>query len=187
MTDVIDRSLERVRRRRNDIAFDVDVVGWQIHGDAAGLSRAALNLLDNAAKWSPPGGTVGVRLRRVDAAQAELIVSDQGPGIAPDERDLVFERFYRSTSARAMPGSGLGLAIVKQIVVRHGGAIRIGETSPGSEPPGTTFYVLLPGTPTASGLSRPSAHSEIAAVKGEVVVNERNATVLPGVISVDSQ
>nr|WP_313676304.1 HAMP domain-containing sensor histidine kinase [Mycolicibacterium sp.] len=187
MTDLIDRSLERVRRRRNDIAFDVDVVGWQIHGDAAGLSRAVLNLLDNAAKWSPPGGTVGVRLRRVDAAQAELIVSDQGPGIAPDERDLVFERFYRSTSARAMPGSGLGLAIVKQIVVRHGGAIRIGETSPGSEPPGTTFYVLLPGTPTASGLSRPSAHSEIAAVKGEVVVNERNATVLPGVISVDSQ
>ena len=120
MSEVVDRSLERVRRRRNDIEFDVDAVGWQVYGDAAGLSRAVLNLLDNAAKWSPPGGRVGLRLRQVDAAHAELVVSDHGPGIPPQERDLVFERFYRSTSARAMPGSGLGLAIVKQVVVKHG-------------------------------------------------------------------
>ena len=187
MTDVIDRSLERVRRRRNDIRFDVDVIGWQVHGDPAALSRAVLNLLDNAAKWSPPGGTVGLLLRQVDAAVAELIVSDQGPGIPPDERDLVFERFYRSASARAMPGSGLGLAIVKQIVVRHGGAIRIGETVPEGNPPGTTFYVLLPGTRTV-GVFRPkSAHSEIAPKNGEVDVNEGNASAVPSVISVDSQ
>ncbi|MFY1621421.1 HAMP domain-containing protein, partial [Micromonospora sp. WMMD736] len=62
LADVVDRSLERVRRRRNDIEFDVDVVGWQVYGDAAGLARAVLNLLDNAAKWSPPGGRVGARL-----------------------------------------------------------------------------------------------------------------------------
>ena len=66
MTEVIDRSLERVRRRRNDIEFDVDVSGWQVYGDGAGLSRAVLNLLDNAAKWSPPGGHVGVRLTQLD-------------------------------------------------------------------------------------------------------------------------
>ena len=80
-----------------------------------------LNVLDNAAKWSPPGGRVGVRLTQVDPVHAELVVSDQGPGIPPQERRLVFERFYRSTSARAMPGSGLGLAIVKQVVLKHGG------------------------------------------------------------------
>ncbi len=187
MTEVIDRSLERVRRRRSDIRFDVDIIGWQIHGDPAGLSRAVLNLLDNAAKWSTPGGTVGVRLRQVDTAHAELVVCDDGPGIAPEERALVFERFYRSTSARAMPGSGLGLAIVKQVVVKHGGMIRIGETVPGGQPPGTAFYVLLPGIPSAETYDFTSAHSEIGATNGEAVVNEGNASVVPGVISVDSQ
>lgn len=147
MSDVIDRSLERVRRRRNDIMFDVDVIGWQVFGDAAGLSRATLNLLDNAAKWSPSGGRVGVRLHQVDAAYAELVISDQGPGIAPDERDLVFERFYRSASARAMSGSGLGLAIVKNVVVKHGGAIRVDDAVPGAHPPGTAFFLVLPGQP----------------------------------------
>jgi two-component system sensor histidine kinase MprB len=187
MTEVIDRSLERVRRRRNDIEFDIDAVGWQIHGDPAGLSRAVLNLLDNAAKWSPAGGTVGLRLRQVDAAHAELVVSDEGPGIAPEERGLVFERFYRSSAARAMPGSGLGLAIVKQVVVKHGGMIRIGETVPGGQPPGTSFYVLLPGTPTGLMYRAPSAHSEITAAKADVGAFAGNASALSRVISVDSQ
>jgi two-component system, OmpR family, sensor histidine kinase MprB len=150
MSDVVDRSLERVRRRRNDIEFVVDVDGWQVYGDAAGLSRAVLNLLDNAAKWSPQGGRVGVRLTRVDVLHAELVVSDQGPGIPPQERALVFERFYRSTSARAMSGSGLGLAIVKQVVLKHGGTLRIEDTVPGGNPPGTSIHVVLPGRPTAT-------------------------------------
>ena len=187
MTEIIDRSMERVRRRRNDIEFDIDAVGWQVHGDPAGLARAVLNLLDNAAKWSPAGGTVGLRLRQVDAAHAELVVSDQGPGIAPEERALVFERFYRSTSARAMPGCGLGLAIVKQVVVKHGGMIRIGETVPGGDPPGTSFYVLLPGTPTGLTYHSASARSEINSVKGYVNGVNGNASALPSVISVESQ
>ena len=187
LTEVIDRSLERVRRRRNDIRFDIDAVGWQVHGDPAGLSRAVLNLLDNAAKWSPSGGTVGLTLRQVDSAHAELVVSDQGPGIPPEERALVFERFYRSASARAMPGSGLGLAIVKQVVVRHGGVIRIGETIPGAELPGTSFYVLLPGRPSSSVYRQSSAYSEIAATGGLVSVNNMNTSSVSSVISVDSQ
>ncbi|MFV0494769.1 ATP-binding protein [Mycobacterium sp.] len=145
MVDVVDRSLERVRRRRNDIHFDVDVIPWQVHGDSAGLSRVALNLMDNAAKWSPPGGRVGVTLRQLDPSHAELVVSDQGPGIPLQERRLVFERFYRSTSARAMPGSGLGLAIVKQVVLNHGGSVRVADTVVGGQPPGTSICVLLPG------------------------------------------
>jgi len=151
LSEVIDRSLERVRRRRNDIEFEAQVTGWQVYGDVTGLSRAVLNLLDNAAKWSPPGGRVGVRLTQVDPVHAELVVSDHGPGIPLEERRLVFERFYRSTSARAMPGSGLGLAIVKQVVVKHGGTLRIADTVPGGNPPGTAIHVVLPGRPTVLG------------------------------------
>ncbi len=147
ISEVVDRSLERVRRRRNDIEFDVSVSPWQVYGDAAGLARAVLNLLDNAAKWSPPGGRVVVSLRQIDPLHAEFVVSDRGPGIPPQERALVFERFYRSTSARAMPGSGLGLAIVKQVVLKHGGSLRVEETVPGGEPPGTAMHVVLPGRP----------------------------------------
>src|SRR4029078_13661065 len=147
LSGVVGRWPERVRRRRNDIEFDVAVTGWQVYGDGGGLARAVLNLLDNAAKWSPPGGRVGVRLTQIDPLHAELVVSDFGPGIPPHERRLVFERFYRSTAARAMPGSGLGLAIVKQVVVKHGGTLRVEDTVPGGQPPGTSIHVVLPGRP----------------------------------------
>jgi two-component system sensor histidine kinase MprB len=82
------------------------------------VERAIDNVLDNAIKWSPRRGTVDVRL-----AAGTLTVRDHGPGI--DESDLphVFDRFYRSASARALPGSGLGLAIVKQTVDDHGGSV----------------------------------------------------------------
>jgi two-component system sensor histidine kinase MprB len=148
MSEVIERSLERVRRRRNDIEFNVSISPWQVYGDAAGLGRAVLNLLDNAAKWSPPGGAVGITFTQIDPMHAELVVSDAGPGIPPQDRPLVFERFFRSTAARAMPGSGLGLAIVKQVVLKHGGTLRVEDAVPGGQPPGTAMHVTLPGRPS---------------------------------------
>lgn len=151
LTEVVDRSMERVRRRRNDIDFDIEVVPWHVYGDAAGLSRAVLNLLDNAAKWSPSGGIVRLRMRQIDPTHMEMVVSDLGPGIPENERDLVFERFFRSDQARAMPGSGLGLAIVKQVVLKHGGAITIEDTIPGGQPPGTSIRMVLPGGPPSAG------------------------------------
>jgi two-component system sensor histidine kinase MprB len=194
MSEVVDRSLERVKRRRNDIQFDVEVIPWQVYGDSAGLSRAALNLMDNAAKWSPPGGHVGVRMRQLDAAHAELVVWDYGPGIPPQERRLVFERFYRSTTARAMPGSGLGLAIVKQVVLKHGGLLRVEDTVPGGQPPGTAIYVLLPGRPMSVGPyagpaaggrgNDPEAHPGPGA---SAPGNTANSGESPSVVSVDSQ
>jgi two-component system sensor histidine kinase MprB len=173
LSDVVDRSLERVRRRRNDIEFDVRTVGWQVSGDEAGLSRAVLNLLDNAAKWSPPGGRVEVRLAQIDHVHAEFVVSDYGPGIPPAERELVFERFYRSTSARAMSGSGLGLAIVNQVVVKHGGTLRIDDTVPGGNPPGASFHMVLPGRPIFAAVDRFGATREASAVDG-VTSNAEN-------------
>ena len=174
LTEVIDRCLERVRRRRNDIDFDLAVTGWQVYGDAAGLSRAVLNLLDNAAKWSPPGGRVEVTVTQKDSSHAELVVADRGPGIPMHERRLVFERFYRSTSARALPGSGLGLAIVKQVVVKHGGTLRVDETVPGGDPPGTTIGVTLPGRPSTEVTTPDGAREYLDAPAGLKQGNSRN-------------
>ena len=149
------------------------MIPWQVYGDAAGLQRAVLNLLDNAAKWSPPNGRVGVRLTQTDPMHAELVVSDHGPGIPPHERQLVFERFFRSTSARAMPGSGLGLAIVKQVVLKHGGALRVEDTVRGGQPPGTSFYVLLPGRVISATRQSEVAQPMISADNGKTVGNDR--------------
>ena len=184
IVEVIDRSLERVRRRRNDIDFDVKVTPWQVYGDSAGLSRAVLNLMDNAAKWSPSGETVGISLRQLNATHAELVVSDHGPGIPAAERALVFERFFRSSAARAMPGSGLGLAIVKQVVLNHGGALRVEDTVPGGQPPGTSIYVLLPGRPTPT-FEFPTPEEIAADVNASS--NPGNSLRPANVISVDSQ
>ena len=136
--------------------------------------------MDNAAKWSPPGGHVGVKMRQLDPSHAEVVVSDHGPGIPPHERRLVFERFYRSTTARAMPGSGLGLAIVKQVVLNHGGSLRVEDTVPGGQPPGTSFYVLLPGRPVP-------VTSETAEAGPEISEDGPNSRDSANVISVDSQ
>ena len=147
MSEVVDRSLERVRRRRNDIQFDAHIEGWQVYGDAAGLSRAVLNLLDNAAKWSPPGGQVRVQMRQLDEWSLLLEVADAGPGISEDDLPHVFDRFYRADTSRTMPGSGLGLAIVRQVALRHGGAVWAGRAPEG----GALLVLRLPGRRPPSG------------------------------------
>jgi signal transduction histidine kinase len=86
-----------------------------VDGVRSRLDRAVANLLDNAAKYSD---RVEVTLRG-----GELVVRDHGPGIAAEDLPFVFDRFYRATSARAMPGSGLGLAIVRQAAEAHGGSV----------------------------------------------------------------
>ena len=107
-------------------------------GEAQIIERAALNLLDNAAKWSPPGGTVTIDLDR-----GELTVSDEGPGIAEADLPLIFERFYRASDARTMPGPGPGLSIVRQAAERHGGSVRVRNRLPH----GAVFTMTLPGSP----------------------------------------
>ena len=94
-----------------------------IDGDALMLRELLSNLIDNALRYTPPGGSVTVRIR-VDAGQPVLEVEDTGPGIAPAERAHVFERFYRILGNSA-PGSGLGLAIVREIAQQHGAEIDI--------------------------------------------------------------
>lgn len=136
LAEVIERAVTRVRRRAAGVDFDVRLEPWLAEGDATGLERAITNLLDNAAKWSPPGGTITVRL-----ASGVLTVDDQGPGISEADLPHVFERFWRSDESRSMPGSGLGLAIVRQVVDQHGGRVMV-SAAPGG---GTRMSLAIPG------------------------------------------
>jgi two-component system, OmpR family, sensor histidine kinase MprB len=139
--EVVEQALDRARRRAADLHFDVLVQPWRLIGDAGALERAVLNLLDNAIKFSPTGGTVRVRLGPTGDGFAALQVSDQGLGISDEDLPRVFDRFYRSREARTLPGSGLGLAIVKQAALRHGGEVLAGQSPEG----GALFTLRLPG------------------------------------------
>jgi two-component system sensor histidine kinase MprB len=134
-------AVERMRRDRPGITFNAELSESVVRGDAASLERAIGNVLDNAAKWSPPGSDVDVRVE-----DGTVTVRDYGPGI--DEADLphVFDRFYRSASARTMPGSGLGLAIVRQVAAAHGGTV-VAERAEGG---GTRITLRLNGGPPNS-------------------------------------
>lgn len=140
LDEVLEEAVDRVRRRRPDVTFLFEADPWVIHGDRFAMGRAPINLIDNAAKWSPEGGTVRVSLKAA-TRNAVLIVDDSGPGIAPAEREKVFERFYRAPESRSMPGSGLGLAIVKQVFDRHNATIVVEESDDG----GARFRVVFPG------------------------------------------
>ena len=138
--EIAGRAVERAKLRGPGLVFEVSTEPWYTHGDAAGLERAVINLLDNAVKYSPPGGTIEVRLQ-----QGVLTVRDHGPGIPPDELQYVFDRFWRSPSSRQLPGSGLGLSIVAQSVREAGGEVTLGPAEDGG--PGALATVRLPGGP----------------------------------------
>jgi two-component system, OmpR family, sensor histidine kinase MprB len=129
-------AVERTRRDRPGVTFNTDLRASVVRGVPASLERAIGNVLDNAAKWSPPGGAVDVS---VD--DGKVTVRDRGPGIDDDDMPYVFDRFYRSPSARTMPGSGLGLAIVRQVAEAHGGAV-VAERAEGG---GTRVTIRLDG------------------------------------------
>jgi two-component system, OmpR family, sensor histidine kinase MprB len=120
LDEVVQTAVDRAARRAPAVAFRTSLEPSTVRGVPERVERAVSNLLDNARKWSPAGGTVDVAV-----ADGTVEVRDEGPGIAAEDRPLVFNRFYRSAAARGMPGAGLGLAIVKQIADAHGGSIRV--------------------------------------------------------------
>ncbi|WP_449065435.1 ATP-binding protein [Planomonospora algeriensis] len=168
--EVVGAAVERARLRARDLPIETDLGPWYVHADPAALERAVVNLLDNAVKFSAdpgpgdgpgdagpggpggpgsPGGSgggargpVAVRLR-----DGELIVRDHGPGVDREELPYVFDRFWRSPSARSMPGSGLGLAIVAQAVREAGGEVALENADGG----GAVARLRLPGSPAAGG------------------------------------
>jgi two-component system, OmpR family, sensor histidine kinase MprB len=137
---VVEDVVERAATRFPELSFDHDSEPTSVVGDPQQLDRAIWNLVENAAKWSEPGGTV-----EITTASGEVLVRDHGPGIDPGDRPHVFDRFYRSQSARGRQGSGLGLAIVRQVAESHGGKVELVEAL-GS---GAAFRLSLIEAPVA--------------------------------------
>jgi signal transduction histidine kinase len=156
------------RKKEVELVLDDDGVACELAADAERLRQVFINLVDNAVKFTPKGGTVAMRARVIDAPASgpaadgddddglillmptlkavEVRVSDTGIGIPAAERTKVFDAFYQvdSSSTREYGGTGLGLSIVKRIVDAHGGSVRV----EGNTPNGTVFVVTLPSAQT---------------------------------------
>lgn len=126
----------RTHARIKEITIDVDVESSNVQGRRDRLERAISNLLTNAIKFTPRGGRIVVESRA-----GTISVSDSGPGIAEADRPFIFDRFWRSASARALPGSGLGLSIVAQVVAELQGSVSV-DRDP--DLGGARFTITLP-------------------------------------------
>ena len=133
---VAERVAARAAGRAPGLRYELDCRPTLVRGDPDALERAIGNLVDNALKWSPPDGRI-----RISAAGGTVEVSDDGPGIPADDLPYIFDRFYRSAKARALPGSGLGLAIVRRITDMHHGTV---EAIPLQQ--GVKFRISVPET-----------------------------------------
>ncbi|MFD0439857.1 HAMP domain-containing sensor histidine kinase [Streptomyces chartreusis] len=146
LEDTVEAALRRARLRGPELTITADIQPWYVRAEPAALERAVVNILDNAVKFSPEAGTIEVALH-----DGVLTVRDHGPGIPADELPYVFDRFWRSPSARALPGSGLGLSIVARTVEQAGGNVALSQAEGG----GTMATLRLPGAPTPPPDSAP--------------------------------
>lgn len=138
LEEIVADAVDRTRRHTPGVRFETALQEVTVAGSSERLARAVTNLLDNAAKHSPPGRTVEVVLR-----DGELTVRDHGDGVPDQDKPHVFDRFYRGLTSRGRSGSGLGLAIVRQAVEAHGGRVAV-EDAPGG---GALFRLTLPTQP----------------------------------------
>jgi two-component system, OmpR family, sensor histidine kinase MprB len=135
LDELVGVEVERIRRHVGGVRFDLTAEPCSVRGDPERLGRAIANVLGNALKWSPEGGSVDVHV-----ADGSVVVRDQGPGIDEADLPLVFERFYRAPTARGTPGSGLGLAIVRHVIEAHAGTAEAANAPDG----GAVLTLRLP-------------------------------------------
>jgi two-component system sensor histidine kinase MprB len=126
LDELVEDAVARAARLAPQITFTSELEPTVVRGVPGRLERAVSNVLDNAVKWSEPGAIVEVAVQH-----GTVTVRDHGPGIAEEDVPHIFDRFYRSAQARAMPGSGLGLAIVKRVVDEHGGTATVSRANGG--------------------------------------------------------
>lgn len=157
LDQLIEESIERMQRISPEVSLEVDLEPLVVEAMPQRLGRAVNNLLDNAIKWSLPGGTVHVSLEFIQGTgEAAVTVRDEGAGIASEDLPLVFDRFYRSAEARGMQGSGLGLAIVKQVAESHGGRVEVWNHPDG----GAVFRLIVPARPLDPSLREEETATE---------------------------
>jgi two-component system phosphate regulon sensor histidine kinase PhoR len=159
--EVVARAVDacRTRAEREGVALELDVEAElaPVRLDERAIEIAVFNLIDNALKYAGEGKSVVVAVRRVSGA-FEVRVTDRGPGIPPDDRKRIFERFERgrTASGRHVRGSGIGLALVKHIAEAHGGKVTVEDASPR----GSTFVITLAarrGSTRSQGATSPSS------------------------------
>jgi two-component system sensor histidine kinase MprB len=150
---VVEESVARARRNAPNLRFVLRAEPVSVEGVAARLERAVNNLLDNATRHSPSGGTV-----EVEVDTTGIRVRDHGTGIEEADLPHVFDRFFRGANVRGQQGSGLGLAIVRQVTEQHGGAVSA-NNAPGG---GAVFTMELPASDAAlaGDQKRPPEHPE---------------------------
>ena len=142
-------SLARARRNAPGIHFDATLVPTVIDGVPERLARAINNLLDNAARHSPPGGTVELQV-----GPSGVEVRDHGTGVDPEDLPYVFDRFFRGRNSRGRQGSGLGLSIVRQVAEQHNGTASVANAVDG----GAIFTLHLPGVSAEDAVTHPESH-----------------------------
>jgi len=150
--DVIKAAVERVKQdpRAESLTIQCVVTGeaGSVLADPSALDELFANLLDNAVRYTPAGGSVHVEVNRL-AEGVAVTLRDTGPGIGPEDLKHIFEPFYRGQAQKSIPGTGLGLPIAKRIAEGHGGTLAV-QTTLGE---GSAFRVFLPrnGTKKTSG------------------------------------
>jgi signal transduction histidine kinase len=132
------------RFRNGQIDLRQELLPTAAIGDPHRLHQVATNLMTNAAKFTPPGGTVVVRTF-TDGPDAVLEVTDSGPGVPEGEQHAIWQRFFRGSAGAARAGSGIGLAIVKELVDAHGGTVSVDTPNGG----GARFEVRVPASVAA--------------------------------------
>jgi len=148
---------ERIDGAGLTLAYDLSDDIGSVVADETRIKQIIYNLLTNAIGFSPSGATITIGARRADG-DVEIWVSDRGPGIAPDFRERVFERFETHTDGSSHRGSGLGLSVVKSFVELHGGTVEI-ESGPGE---GATVRIRLPGSEPSPNVA--TAHQPEAGI-----------------------
>ncbi len=151
---VVTSAIEQYRKRAEsaglDLYADVPADAMPGYGDRARLEQAALALLDNAVKFTPEGGAIGVRVRSAAARQYEICVADTGPGVSAEKAGRLFEPFYQvdGSPTREFGGAGIGLAIVRGVARGHGGDVHVqspsAERFSGRKLSGCAFYMRVP-------------------------------------------
>ena len=153
ITQVINDAVEQIRpqadKKELTISTQITLEGaaqeFMVAGNASQLQRALLNILTNAVKYTPNGGSIGILVKASGGEQLQVRIQDSGCGIDPEDIPHIFDRFYRADKARTREtgGTGLGLAIVREIIARHHGTVNL-ESVVGK---GSTFIIQLPMRP----------------------------------------
>jgi len=140
--------IEETKNLRGQIEDDL-----ALRGEHGLFTQAVSNLIENALKYTPPGGTVEVRARRRPDSRIEIDVLDDGPGVPPVDRDRVLERFVRLETARSTPGVGLGLSLVAAVARLHQGGLHLRDGLSDGERRGLGAALVLPALPAQPALA----------------------------------